>query len=259
MLLDSSCEKMASAHSSEQIMTTLVVGASGATGQLLVAQLLSRGHHVRAIVRSSDKLPKTLLNHDHLSVIQASVLELTDAEMALHTRGCDAVASCLGHNLNFKGLFGHPRRLVTVATRRLCDAIKTNQSATTTKFVLMNTAGNSNRDLNEPMSLGQKCVIGLLRLLLPPHADNENAADYLRGRIGQHDAAIEWVAVRPDGLINEDQITEYEVFSSPTRSAIFDPGKTSRINVGHFMADLITDDKRWDKWKGQMPVIYNRE
>jgi len=24
------------------------------------------------------------------------------------------------------------------------------------------------------------------------------------------------------------------------------------------MADLITDDDAWTKWKGQMPVIYNK-
>jgi len=24
------------------------------------------------------------------------------------------------------------------------------------------------------------------------------------------------------------------------------------------MADLITDDDTWNKWKGQMPVIYNK-
>jgi hypothetical protein len=66
-------------------------------------------------------------------------------------------------------------------------------------------------------------------------------------------------AVRPDTLINEDEVTEYEVHPSPTRSAIFDAGKTSRINVGHFMAELITDDELWNRWKGQMPVIYIKE
>ena len=68
---------------------------------------------------------------------------------------------------------------------------------------------------------------------------------------------IEWTAVRPDSLIDEDNVTEYEVHPSQIRSAIFDAGRTSRINVGHFMADLITDDNIWNKWKGQMPVIYN--
>jgi hypothetical protein len=31
------------------------------------------------------------------------------------------------------------------------------------------------------------------------------------------------------------------------------------INVGHFMAELITDDELWNQWNGQMPVIYNKE
>ncbi len=240
------------------MITTLVVGASGATGRLLVEQLLDRGHNVKVIVRSPDKLPESLSDHDHLSVICASVLDLSDAELAQHVTGCDAVASCLGHNLSWKGIFGHPRRLVTDATRRLCNAIKANKSGMSTKFVLMNTTGNRNRDLNEPISFGQKIVMGLIRLLLPPHADNEMAADYLRTHIGQEDGAIEWVAVRPDGLTNEKTVTAYEVHPSPTRSAIFDAGKTSRINVGHFMADLITDVNIWNEWKGQMPVIYNK-
>ena len=88
--------------------------------------------------------------------------------------------------------------------------------------------------------------------------DNEQAADYLRTRIGQNDGTIEWAAVRPDNLIDEDQVTEYEVYASPIRSAIFDAGSTSRINVAHFMADLITDEDIWNAWKGQMPVIYNK-
>ncbi len=239
-------------------MTILVVGASGATGRLLVEQLLNRGQSVKAIVRSPDKLPEVLKNHDHLSVTRASVLDLSDAEMAQHVNGCTAVASCLGHNLNWNGIYGHPRRLVTHATRRLCNAIKANKAEKPTKFVLMNTAGNSNRDLLEPISFGQRCVIGLLRLLLPPHVDNEKAADYLRTDVGQDDKVIKWAAVRPDTLINEVNVTEYEVHPSPTRSAIFNAGSTSRINVAHFMADLITDDDTWNRWKGRMPVIYNK-
>lgn len=239
-------------------MTTLVVGASGATGRLLVKQLLKRGQNVKVIVRSPEDLAEFLRNHDNMAVIQASILDLSDTEMAQHVKGCDAVASCLGHNLSLKGIYGHPRRLVTEATRRLCQAIKVNKSAGPTKFVLMNTAGNSNRDLHEPISLGQRFVTGVLRLLLPPHVDNENAADYLRTRIGQGDGVIEWAAVRPDSLINEDEVTEYEVYPSPTRSAVFNAGLTSRINVAHFMARLITEEEVWNQWKGQMPVIYNK-
>ncbi len=54
-------------------------------------------------------------------------------------------------------------------------------------------------------------MIWLLRLLLPPHIDNEAAADYLRTEIGQNNTDIEWAAVRPDNLTHEGQVTEYEV------------------------------------------------
>jgi hypothetical protein len=127
------------------------------------------------------------------------------------------------------------------------------------KFVLMNTAGNSNRDLDEQISTGQEFVTGLLRLLLPPHADNEDAADYLRTRIGQNDGTIEWAVVRPDTLTDEAEATDYSLHPSPVRSAIFNAGKTSRINVACFMAALIGDEAVWKQWVGKMPVIYNSE
>lgn len=239
-------------------MTVLVVGASGATGSKLVEQLLVQNHNVKVIVRSPEKVPDAWKTHDNLQIIAASVLELTDTEMRNIVHDCQAVASCLGHNLTFKGVYGNPRRLVTDATRRLCQAILFNNPQQPVKYILMNTTGNRNRDLNEPISIAQKCVIGLLRLLLPPHVDNEKAADYLRTQIGQDHNTIEWIAVRPDGLINEDTVTDYEIYASPTRSAIFNAGKVSRINVGHFMASLITNENLWSKWKGQMPVIYSK-
>ncbi|WP_339653970.1 NAD(P)-binding oxidoreductase [uncultured Maribacter sp.] len=239
-------------------MTVLVVGASGATGSQLVEQLLIQKHKVKIIVRSPEKLPESWKTNDNLQIISASLLALSDNEMSEIVNDCNAVASCLGHNLTWKGVYGKPRRLVTDATRRLCEAIKSNNLESVTKFVLMNTTGNRNRDLNEPISFAQKCVIGLLRLLLPPHVDNEKAAEYLRIQIGQNNTSIEWVAVRPDGLINEDEVTDYEIHPSPTRSAIFNAGKVSRINVAHFMASLITDNTLWAKWKGQMPVIYSK-
>ena len=240
-------------------MNILIVGASGATGRLLTKELLDRGHFVRAIVRSPGKLPAAVRNHDNLSVIQASVLELSDAELAQHVRGCEAVASCLGHNVTLKGMYGHPRKLVTDATRRLCDAVRANGPAQSTKYVLMSTTGYRNSTIDDPLPFTQKLIVGLLRLVLPPHADNEQAAGYLVNKVGRNDKLIEWAAVRPDNLIDEDEVTPYDVYPSPLRSAIFGSGQTSRINVGHFMADLITEDDIWQQWQGQLPVIYNRD
>jgi len=121
----------------------------------------------------------------------------------------------------------------------------------------MNTTGNQNSQSGEKVSTAQALVIGLIRLLLPPHADNEAAAKYLQSSYGKDQNRIEWVSVRPDALTNELSVTEYDVHVSPIRSAIFDSGKTSRINVAHFMSQLINNHEIWNKWKTQMPVIYN--
>lgn len=240
-------------------MTVLVVGASGATGQLLVEQLLIRNITVKIIVRSQSALPENFKNRSNLTIIRASILELSDAEIAKYVNDCDAVASCLGHNLSMKGIYGHPRKLVVEATRRLCEAIIKNKPEKSVKFILMNSAGNSIRGLDEPVSFLHKCIFAIIRLILPPHVDNEQAADFLRNKIGQNHPKISWVVVRPDSLIDAEEVTEYQAHQSPIRSVIFNPGQTSRINVAHFMADMITDTELWEKWQGQLPVLYNKE
>ena len=239
-------------------MTTLIVGATGATGKQLVEQLLSMGQNVKVIVRPSGKIADTWKNNDKVSIIQANISEISVNEMMDHLMDCQSVASCLGHNITLKGIFGKPGKLVTDAVKLLCIAIQKNSPDKPIRFVLMNTTANRNRDLNEPISIGEKLVMELIRFFVPPQSDNETAADFLRVNIGQKNKFIEWVAVRPDALIDEANVTEYELYASPIRSTLFNPGKTSRINVGNFMSGLIVETDLWNKWKGQMPVIYNK-
>ncbi|HNT81066.1 MAG TPA: NAD(P)H-binding protein [Bacteroidia bacterium] len=238
-------------------MKTLVFGASGATGKHLVEHLLKAGKQVKIIVRFNSRIPDSWLDNENISIIRSDISIVSVEQMSEYLKDCEAAASCLGHNLTLKGIYGKPRRLVRDTVKLICDAILHIRPTKPIKIVLMNTAGNRNRDLDEPISLGQKIVLALLRLMLPPHVDNEQAADHLRLKVGQSNQYVEWAVVRPDTLINEIQVSNYTLHNSPTRSAIFKPGQTSRINVGHFMAKLILDDTTWQMWKGQMPVIYN--
>jgi hypothetical protein len=238
---------------------TLVVGASGATGKRLVAELLRRDTEVSAVVRSSASLQHAFGGQPHFHEVTASITEMTDDELASLLKDHDVVLSCLGHNLNFRGLYGEPRRLVTDTMQKVTRAIEALKPGRKVKVILMNTTGNSNRDIPEKPPLSQRIVTSLLRLLLPPHVDNEEAADFLRTRVGQDHAYIEWVAVRPDGLTEEEEVSAYEIHPSPIRNPIFNAGSTSRINVANFMANLATDPALWEEWKGRMPVIYNVE
>ncbi len=239
------------------MIKVLVIGASGATGKLVVSELLHQNIEVVSIVRTTSSLINEFGSHPNYHEVLASIDDFSDQELASHLNDCDVVVSCLGHNLTFKGIFGEPRRLVTDTIRKVTNAIDLLESGDKTKIILMNTTGNSNRDIPEEPPLSQRVVISILRLLLPPHVDNEQAADFLRTKIGQNHQQIEWVAVRPDSLTNESVVTKYKVHPSPTRNAIFDSAPTSRENVANFIANLATDPKLWAIWKGKMPVIYN--
>jgi uncharacterized protein YbjT (DUF2867 family) len=238
-------------------MTALVLGANGQTGRLVVSALLQRDVSVIAVVRSKESLPEDILQHALLQVVEANVSELNTTEICFLVKEASVVISCLGHNLSWQGVYGEPRRLVSDSVQRICHCMESLESAGAKRLILMNSTGCRNSDLNERVSIAQHAVIGLLKLLLPPHADNERASHFLRRHIGPEHPGIEWVVVRPDGLIDEPDVSEYHLHPSPTRSAIFNPGKTSRINVADFMASLVLDSQLWQSWKGQTPVIYN--
>jgi nucleoside-diphosphate-sugar epimerase len=240
------------------------MGATGATGKHLVKQLLKRGMEVTAVVRSGNKLLDVLKAVDvppGLEIVEGEVLSMSSTELTTLLSSCDCAASCLGHNLTRKGIYGSPRYLVTDSARRVCMAVieQNREHSWPFRFILMNTSGNMNPDEAERRNAPEMLLTGLIRLFLPPHRDNEHAAEYLRKGFGGDKSGIEWAAVRPDTLVDEEMPTKYNLHPSPVRSPLFNPGKTSRVNVAHFIADLAGDESVWTKWKGRMPVIYNDE
>jgi len=220
-----------------------------------VEQLLERNHKVRVIVRSTHSLSTETLENPNITILEASVLELNDMELSAHVKGCDAVVSCLGHNLDFKGMFGNPKKLCTDAIRRLCVAIEANNSGKSTKVILMNTVGVGNPDLEEKRSWSDRLLLTVLRYTIPPHRDNETATEHLHQVVGAKNKHIEWCTVRPDSLINAE-VSPYEINESPS-TGIFTGRPSTRSNVAHFMAELIEKPKLWNTWKFRMPVIMN--
>lgn len=230
------------------------------TGQPLVQQLLDKHYKVRVVVRSPNKLSANVLQHSNLRVKEAAILDLTDEEMAEQVKDCDAVVSCLGHTLDFKGMFGEPRKLCTETTQRLCSAIEKNTPAKPTKFILMNTVGVKNPEpetkKEEIRPWYEQALLFTLRHAIPPHRDNETAAEHLYQNVSKNNKHIEWCSVRPDSLINAP-VSAYEITSSPI-TGIFTGRPTTRSNVAHFMVELIEKPELWNAWKFKMPVIMNR-
>jgi len=239
-------------------MKVLVLGASGATGKLVVTQVYRRNIISRIVVRRNASLPEEILNNQMIEIVRGNISEFDYSTNVKLIEGCDAVVCCLGHNITFKGIFGKPHMLVYGALKNICDAI-IKDSPKKLKVILMNTTGHINKETSEKRSLGEMILLSIIKVLLPPHRDNVSAASYLSQVVGKNNSKIEWIAVRPDTLIDQETESPYDVFESPTRSPIFNAGKTSRINVSHFIAELLIDEELWQRWKNKMPVIYNKE
>jgi len=243
--------------SKNTISTTLVLGASGNTGRRLVEQLLAKEQNVRAIVRSKENFSKIIPQNDNLKVIEAAVLDMKDAEFLDAVKGCEAVVSCLGHNMTFKGMFGKPRKLVTDAVEKSCKTIEELHPPEPIKFILMGSNGVDNPNgTDDRRTRTERLILSCLRTTVPPLKDNEEAAAFLSRDIGKDNASIEWVVVRPDDLIEGD-VTDYEVHNKPKPGCLFGVGQTTRANVAAFMVDLIINDDTWKKWIYEMPMPQN--
>jgi len=238
-------------------MKVLVLGASGATGKLVLMQLVKRKINTRILIRESAVIPEEFLENPLVEIVKGNINELDQSDLDQLLQDCDVVISCLGHNISLQGVFGQPRYLVLDAIRNLSQTVQ-NTTKKKIKIILMSTTAYTNRHAGEKNSLGERIIFSLLMGLLPPHRDNIKAANFLIKEIGKQDEYIEWIAVRPDTLIDNDLVSAYEVCESPLRSPIFDAGEISRINVSHFMAELVTDENLWKEWLSKTPVLYNQ-
>lgn len=239
---------------------TLILGATGATGRHVVQQLLDRDLPVRTIVRSKqrmlDALPDPSKADKLLSIKEASLLDLSDEELKTEIDQVDAAVSCLGPNPSFQGVWGEPRRLVTDSVKRVTTLMASSNPDQTKKFLLM-----SSELVSHPAGIDgprkgvlERFILFLLRHLIPPHVDNEEAAAYLHDHV-DGSSNVQWVAIRPTALIDADKPSTYKLMDKPF--GLFAGCVATRANVAKCMVDMITDDELFEKNKMSMPVLHD--
>jgi hypothetical protein len=94
----------------------------------------------------------------------------------------------------------------------------------------------------------ERAVVWILRGVVPSAKDNQRAADFLCLGIGTANPYVQWVAVRPDTLLQGD-VSEYSLHDGLV-SSLFAPDSTNMANVAHFICELATNSKAWNDWKG---------
>jgi putative NADH-flavin reductase len=80
-------------------MKTLVLGASGATGKLVVQQLLKKNIQVRIFVRESAIIPNQISDDKSIEIIKGNIHDFEIAKIKDLVKDCDSIICGLGHNI----------------------------------------------------------------------------------------------------------------------------------------------------------------
>ncbi len=188
----------------------LLVGGTGRTGGRVLTQLLGRGVAVRAIVRSAARLPEGVAGDPLLTVVEADLLSLSTEELQRHLEGCDTVISCLGHTISLSGVLGPPFDLVVRAVSNLARAVEAMRPAEPVRFILMSTVSvNRPEKADTRRGAGERLFLWrAARASCRPRGTTSAPPTSSPGEIGPSNPYVEWVAVRPDTLLEGD-VTDY--------------------------------------------------
>jgi putative NADH-flavin reductase len=207
-------------------MKLAIFGATGRTGNELVAQALAAGHEITALARDPAKLNIT---DERLRVAQGDALDtqLVDGVIA----GQDAVISVLGHTRN------SPKDVQTRATEGILDAMRHHGVR---RIVTLTGAGVASAD--DPPSAGATVMKTLLKLISRDVLEDAvRSSDLLRA------SDRDWVIARVPRLVDGPHTGVYRVGTLQ-----LGPGaRISRADAADFLLRAATEDT----WLRQLPMI----
>ncbi|MDO8916025.1 MAG: NAD(P)H-binding protein [Coriobacteriia bacterium] len=172
-------------------MRLLVVGASGRTGRLLVAQALGHGHDVTAFVRDANDIT----SGERLAVAAGDAAD--PAALAFAVEGQDAVISVLAPRR------GEPASIYADGTANLVRAMTTRG---VDRLVVASAAGLGGHKSELPLPYQAL-------LLLPRLQRDYEAMEPMEGEVMLSD--LEWTIVRAAVLSNKQQTGHYRVVEGP--------------------------------------------
>jgi putative NADH-flavin reductase len=97
-------------------MKVIIFGATGFSGQAILANSIKQGHEVTILVRDASKIP---IKHQNLTIVEGNVLNPQTVASVLHHQ--EAVIQCLG--VGGKG-DGKPTTFISDATKIIVDEMQ---------------------------------------------------------------------------------------------------------------------------------------
>ena len=120
-------------------MKVTIFGATGFSGQAILADSIKQGHEVTILVRDASKIP---IKHQNLTIVEGNVLNPQTVASVLHHQ--EAVIQCLG--VSGKG-DGKPTTFISDATKIIVDEM---QNQKIKRLIAMSNVGAGNSIAFQP-------------------------------------------------------------------------------------------------------------
>jgi putative NADH-flavin reductase len=120
-------------------MKVIIFGATGFSGQAILANSIKQGHEVTILVRDASKIP---IKHQNLNIVEGNVLNPQTVASVLHHQ--EAVIQCLG--VGGKG-DGKPTTFISDATKIIVDEM---QNKKIKRLIAMSNVGAGNSIAFQP-------------------------------------------------------------------------------------------------------------
>lgn len=120
-------------------MKVIIFGATGFSGQAILAETIKQGHEVTVFVRDSSKVK---INHNNLRIVEGNVLD--SQKVAFVIQNQEAVIQCLG--VGGKG-DGNPTTFISEATKVIVDEMQKQQIK---RLIAMSNVGAGNSVAFQP-------------------------------------------------------------------------------------------------------------
>ncbi|MBO0593987.1 NAD(P)H-binding protein [Cellulophaga sp. E16_2] len=215
-------------------MKILILGATGRTGKLVLAEALRQGYEINCLVREPKKITE---NHIMLNIFKGSPERISELENAM--QDCEGIISAL--NISRKSDF--PWSKLRTPSTFLSDVMKNiislSEKNKINRIVACSAWGVAETEEEIPFWFNWIIKNSNIRVAYKDHERQENLLKT---------SNLNWTIVRPSGLINlkkEQKIIESYGNEPKPKITI------SRKSVAEFMVNALTNEKLI----GQAPVI----
>lgn len=200
-------------------MKITIFGANGGTGRWAVQLALQGGHTVVAVTRHPESFP---FHHVNLTVVRADVFDIAAVKMAIGS--CDVVLSTLGVRFAREKI-----SLYSAGTANIVAAMKERGIR---RLAVVSSAATYPHEHEEGGIFLNRVLQPLITATIgrTTYDDMRRMEELVRG------SDLDWTILRPSGLFNLDQVTEYRV-DEERAPGVF----TARIDLAACLVAQITD------------------